>query len=849
MHSFFLPGPFFKSIAGLTLLGALLAFWLFPEAGWANPGVPVNGFNLAEPAVVRYIYFEDSDPAYAKSAEELARELSLTGAVWKAQNVVGGWNRTGIFLGSLAVLSKHMQPDEVAALSSMENDGYWLHLQQNAGYVAVRSAAALPSASAGLRFALGFRYYLPNRNWEYYPDLTSLPDLKQGPPIPLMANRGMFYGYGAGSKKLEEETTRWKLNNGLALDNAVSTGHSWPGFYSRHKAEFAAHPEWFAAASDGSRRVLKANMGQSQSVSFCVTNKKLIAALQADALQRLQTQNMYSLDPSDGMDEKAVCQCENCQGLGSVSNIVFYLANQVAEAVGKAFPYKSGRGLEFNKMVGMYAYAQHAFPPDFPIHQNVFVLVATAYNSSPLSYDDLFKKWNEKAKNHWGIRDYWGVMQWDADLPGRSKLRTSAYASELRKYAALGAIAINTETIAGWVSRGIGQYTAATVLRDGSQNAEELTEVFYTQMFGKAAPILKPMFTDWQSQMAGMPTEEDLRAWSVLVQKALALAEQEKNPLLRHRVLDIAAYLHYINLLRSWRVAPADPGYIRYIALLSWAWRLRETGLIASQALVRTYANSKAPTKDLHFSNASAPWKQTTMVTDEEILKNLTADVASLKKPRANVKAVDYNYSTYSVYQPAVVSKEVHRQFRGNFRLVVAGGTGGSLGLRVGLIKGSGKSSSIQFGTAPNAAVKLPIGKLVDVPVPQAGPQICTIVDNNKGVQLSSRAGVKCSVFASKQSPLHSFARNEWCFLVPEGTTVFGIWKKGVYTLVSPSGRRITQQTSGELLEYYEVGKAETGIWKLEAQSGTLYLIGVPPVLAPTAAHLIVPTEKSSKAK
>ncbi|MCR5886787.1 DUF4838 domain-containing protein [Hymenobacter sp. J193] len=421
MHSFFLPGPFFKSIVGLTFLGALLAFWLCPQASWAHPGAQANGFNLAEPAVVRYIYFEDADPAYAKSAGDLAQELSLSGAAWKAQGVAGTWNRTGIFLGSVAVLGKYMQPDEVVALTSMENDGYWLHLRQNAGYVAVRSAAALNPASAALRFALGFRYYLPNRNWEYYPRLTTLPDLSQGPPKALMANRGMFYGYGAGSKKLEEETTRWKLNNGLAIDNAVSTGHSWPGFYSRHKAEFAAHPEWFAAASDGSRRVVPANAtsAQMQSVSFCVTNKKLIAALQADAIQRLQTQNMYSLDPSDGMDEKAVCQCESCQRLGSVSNIVFYLANQVAEAVGKTFPYKPGRGLEFNKMVGMYAYAQHALPPDFPVHQNVFVLVATAYNHSPLSYDELFERWGGKARGRWGIRDYWG-----GDAVGRRSART-----------------------------------------------------------------------------------------------------------------------------------------------------------------------------------------------------------------------------------------------------------------------------------------------------------------------------------------------------------------------------------------------------------------------------------------
>ena len=54
---------------------------------------------------------------------------------------------------------------------------------------------------------------------------------------------------------------------------------------------------------------------------------------------------MVSFETSD---EGRHCECEQCAKLGSVSDRVFGLANEVAKAVDKAYP---------GKMIGLLAYS------------------------------------------------------------------------------------------------------------------------------------------------------------------------------------------------------------------------------------------------------------------------------------------------------------------------------------------------------------------------------------------------------------------------------------------------------------------------------------------------------------
>jgi hypothetical protein len=63
------------------------------------------------------------------------------------------------------------------------------------------------------------------------------------------------------------------------------------------------------------------------------------------------------MECSDGGGQ---CECENCKKLGSISDRVFGLANEVARAVAKSYP---------GKMVGLYAYNEHSEPPSFKLEK------------------------------------------------------------------------------------------------------------------------------------------------------------------------------------------------------------------------------------------------------------------------------------------------------------------------------------------------------------------------------------------------------------------------------------------------------------------------------------------------
>jgi hypothetical protein len=115
------------------------------------------------------------------------------------------------------------------------------------------------------------------------------------------------------------------------------------------------------------------------------------------------------MDPSDGGHW---CECDACGQVGSVSDLVVLLANEVAEAI-------NGLGLG-PKYVGIYAYNQHSPPPDIRVHPNVVVSVATSFIRGGYTIEQLVEGWAAKGAVL-GVREYHDVFPWSHDMPRRAR--------------------------------------------------------------------------------------------------------------------------------------------------------------------------------------------------------------------------------------------------------------------------------------------------------------------------------------------------------------------------------------------------------------------------------------------
>jgi hypothetical protein len=217
---------------------------------------------------------------------------------------------------------------------------------------------------------------------------------------------------------------------------------------------------------------------------------------------------MISMDPSDG---GGFSTSTDAKKIGGPSEQVFYLANRVAKALSQKYE---------GVYVGLYAYYQHAAPPQFELEPNMVVLIATAMNESKYRTDELIEIWKKK-KVQLGIRDYYGVMAWDWDMPGQPKGGKISYVKQLKRYYDQGIRLFTAETNVGWISRGLGHYLAAQLLWNVETDAEQLQSEFFTNMFGPAAPEMKELFNAWQNYKQAVPLDGDLYKWGQLVERHL----------------------------------------------------------------------------------------------------------------------------------------------------------------------------------------------------------------------------------------------------------------------------------------------------------------------------------------
>jgi len=412
---------------------------------------------------------------------------------------------------------------------------------------------------------IGCRWFFPDPVWTVVPKWPSLSVSVNLRASPAFGYRRIWYGWGPRTKKLADDYNAWMKHNRQLGAFQTDCGHAWERYVPAR--EFKDHPDWFGLVK-----------GERKPMQLCTSNPEVERRVIEGVLATFRKQpqaNMVSVDPNDGA---GYCECERCAALGSVSDRAFLLASNVARAVRKEFP---------DKWVGLYAYAFHCEPPRTPFAPGVYVQVTTGFRYTKLSFDEqvtAFRKLGARL----GVYDYFSVLPWDWDMPGKAKgSRVYELADSLRHYRDLGLSTYDAESSCNWGPNGLGYWVASQLMWAPDGDAKALVSDFCERAFGKAAEPMRRLYGRWAS--GERFAARGLKLALLDLKEAYGL---ESDAAVRARLDRVAMYLHWLRLSLDYDRATREgkPEDVKQAAkaFIVFSRRLLDTGLIHAYPLLES---------------------------------------------------------------------------------------------------------------------------------------------------------------------------------------------------------------------------------------------------------------------
>lgn len=559
-----------RVITNPTGLSSLLAVALSINfAMAAGPAVLAEKGSAALPIVVS----TEATEAQVQLADELSAYLErISGAAF---DVVTGDGSSGIVLGTLR---EFPHPAWEKALAVERGDGQEAYgIQTRPGRVLILGATdvGLDRGITRLLETIGCRWFFPHQAWHVVPTRNTVTVSLDVTDRPALLSRRIWYGWGMWDAKVREDYRQWSRRNWLGESIGVSAGHSWQRIIREKKNVFDEHPEYLALRTvqhDGTETQ------QRGGDKFCIANPGVVAVCKQWAIEQLQedpNRDMVSMEPSDGGGH---CECRACEQLGSVSERVFALVNEVAEAVEEAFP---------GKYVGTLAYSMHTEPPGFPMRPNVFVQLTAGFTRGRYTFDELLDIW-PKTVNQFGVYEYLNVWAWTRDMPGAARGANTAYIRErFPLYYRKGARTMSCESGSNFGANGLGYLVASRLTWNPGADVDAILADFYTKAFGPAAAIME----DYYERLDGgnRPLVSD--HLMALAHRDLAEASRlaADRPDVLARLDDLKLYLYYVRLMRNLKNSSREERLDALYPVLNFAYRSRHRYIVNSAAVRGRY--------------------------------------------------------------------------------------------------------------------------------------------------------------------------------------------------------------------------------------------------------------------
>lgn len=494
-------------------------------------------------------------------------------------------------------------------------------------WIVARSDLGLSHAVYVFLEQLGCRWYFPSDSWTIVPkrdDILLQAAIAQQPAFRsrLFSGTGGFGGHLPLDKNrtLQARWTDWERRNRFGGEFRVS-GHTGEAFNKKYRKQLEAHPEW-RAMIDGKR------VPWSEIAKFCAGNKEVVDLYVKDRVEDLQRRRKYdpvgphswavSVEPADGGGH---CTAPESLAIGSVSDRVFHVANQVAKAVRREFP---------DGHVSLFAYNEHAAVPSIPIEPNVYVqVIPYAFQRTGLSPDGLLDAWSRKVLRM-GIYDYWSIPDWSHDLPDFDPL---VYGPErLRGWHRRGVDSFLCESTYSSGAMGLAWYICSRLSWQPDTKVQPIFNQFLQDCFGPASAPMRRMLLRWSKGY--YPTSHELALSYRDVEEAWKLAKD--HPKVVARVADYGRYVEYLGRRFEYLQTARGSSERRKNAqrLMEYLWSIYDSSMIHafrhSQLLARDERIAGRPelSKRFDWTNHDAPgWPTIRKLSDDDVRRLTRAGV------------------------------------------------------------------------------------------------------------------------------------------------------------------------------------------------------------------------------
>jgi len=554
-------------------------------------------------------------------AKVLATYLeSISGAEFKVQ---AGDGKSGLAVGLPADFPALDLAGEFDAKVIERREEYKLQAH-GAGVLLIGATdMAVEHAVWDFLYRFGYRQFFPGKNWEVVPSSKTLETAVNVKEQPDWYMRRIWWTYGTWDEN-KVRNAAWNSKNRATAGFDLNTGHAYGGIIAANKKEFAAHPEYYALVN-GERKI-------NEQAKFCISNpglRKLVVDHELRAFEKNPTADSVSVDPSDGGNW---CECAECAKMGSISDRVTILANEVAEAVNAKFAKEHGE-----KFVGFYAYNMHSPPPMVKVHPSVIVSAATAFTKGQ-GVNNIIDGWQKQGARMLGMREYYSIIHWDQDLPGQARAgNVRGLADGIVKFYEKGARFMSAESSDNWGPNGLGYYIASRVLWDTKEanRVEEIIEDFYERAFGPAKAPMREFYNLYTAGKAPLISDDLVGRMYRQLDAALKLSD---DPAITARINDLLIYTRYVDLYADYTGATGAERQKFYEATIRHAYRTRNTQMLHSLAIYRTRFRDpsvKTPTEAMWQSperdkkgNPVNPWKSSEPFTEPEFKTILATGIA-----------------------------------------------------------------------------------------------------------------------------------------------------------------------------------------------------------------------------
>jgi hypothetical protein len=498
-------------------------------------------------------------------------------------------------------------------------------------WIVARSDTGLSHAVYLYLEQLGCCWYFPSEHWTIIPQREDIRLSKPLAARPAFRSRAFAGTGGFGGnlpldplRTLQRRWTDWQRRNRFGGEFRVS-GHSGEAFNLKYRKELEGHPEWRAMV-DGQR------VPWSLTAKFCAGNQEVVDLYVQDRLADYRQRRArhaedphawaVSVEPADGGGH---CTAPESLAIGSVSDRIFHVANQVARAVRKEFP---------DGHVSLFAYNEHAAVPSIPLEPNVYVqVIPYAFQRTGLTPDQLLDAWSQKV-SRMGVYDYWSIPDWSHDLPTFDPLDFGP--RRLRGWHRRGVDSFLCESTYSSGAMGPAWHIASRLAWDPDADVEALFDGFLHHCFGPAADPMRRMLTRWSHGF--YLTSHELALSCRDIQEASQLAEHDHQA--AARVADYGRYVIYLRLYFDYQLARRGSDEKRAAAerLMRYLWSIYDSAMIhafrLSQLLARDerLAGHGELSTTFDWQNREAPgWKEIRRTTDDDVRAQIQKGVAELQ--------------------------------------------------------------------------------------------------------------------------------------------------------------------------------------------------------------------------